>query len=133
MNTANNNPEESKSKKNLDSDLPRGNSNNLKYNKKENSFELDIEGGDPEYQHPDPYDTTAVNGEDMNSDYDEANPYVGDEYDKDASLERDVDILGMHITDDDFLRVDAKDADLGKTSEDNRNDLDEEGYPKFKR
>src|SRR5690606_18293642 len=81
---------------------------NLNYDSEKNSFELDVTPDkieDKDYQHPDPYDTAAENGEDFNSDYDESNPFVGDEYDKDASLEKDVDSLGMHISDEDDLRL----------------------------
>ncbi len=113
-----------------ESDLRDNEARNLKYNEKENSYELDVESEDEDYQHEDPYDTAADNGDDMDSDYDEANPYVGDEYEKDASLKHDVDKLGMHVTGADNLRMSKKDEKLSHTAEDDRNDLDEEGYPK---
>src|ERR1035437_9443003 len=70
---------------------------NLKYNSEDNSFEYDVKSDDPEYDHPDPYKTSAKNGADMDSTYDEANPYDAvDEYIPNESLETDVDLLGMH-------------------------------------
>ena len=103
----------------------------LRFNADDNSYELDVQGDDPDYDHPDPYNTSQKNGADMNSTYDEANPYdVVDEYIPNESLETDVDQLGMHITDDESLEVDAVDELLARTPEDDRDDLDEEGYPK---
>ncbi|MBE7176316.1 MAG: hypothetical protein INR69_07945 [Mucilaginibacter polytrichastri] len=103
----------------------------LSFNKEKNSFELDVKSDDPDYDHPDPYDTAAENGEDDNSDYDEANPYVGDEYDKDAGLEHDLDKLGMHVDGSgSSVRLSKRDEKLAETDEDQRDDLDEEGYPK---
>lgn len=103
----------------------------LTYNAEENSFEYDVKSDDPNYDHPDPYNTTAKNGEDMNSTYDEANPYdAGDEYIPKESLETDVDKLAMHIDDGDIVELDPTDKILAHTPEDDRDDLDEEGYPK---
>src|SRR6185312_5590644 len=71
---------------------------NLNYNAEDDSFEYDVESEDPDYDHPDPYHTSAKNGSDINSTYDEANPYdTADEYIPNESLEDDVDQLGMHI------------------------------------
>lgn len=71
------------------------------------------------------------NGEDFNSTYDEANPYdVDGEFDEDRSLETDVDELGMHIDNGESVEIDPVDAALSHTPEDDRDDLDEEGYPK---
>ncbi|HEY0897697.1 MAG TPA: hypothetical protein VGD90_00125 [Sphingobacteriaceae bacterium] len=106
------------------------NKGDLLYNEEENSFEIDVDSTDQEYDHPDPYDTSAPNGSDFNSDYDEANPLVSDEYDKDASLETDVDKLGMHIDSGRIVELNDIDEDLARTPEDDRDDLDEEGYPK---
>ncbi|ADY52845.1 hypothetical protein Pedsa_2296 [Pseudopedobacter saltans DSM 12145] len=106
---------------------------NLNYDEEQNSFELDLapdKSTDKDYQHLDPYETTAPNGDDFNSDYDEANPFIGDEYDKNASLETNVDALGMHISDDEDLTLTEEDIEDAKTPEDYRDDLDEEGYPK---
>lgn len=102
----------------------------LSFDKEKNSYEMDVEDNDPDYEHPDPYDTAVKNGGDANSDYDEANPTVVDEYDKDASLENDAEKLGMHIDSGRITEVSRQDEELSKTPEDYRNDLDEEGYPK---
>jgi hypothetical protein len=103
----------------------------LSYNAKDDSFEYDVKSADPDYVHPDPYNTSVKNGEDMNSTYDEANPYdAGDEYIPNESLETDVDKLGMHIEDEDDITLSPTDRALSHTPEDDRDDLDEEGYPK---
>jgi len=103
---------------------------NLHFNADDDSFEYDVESDDPDYDHPDPYNTSVKNGADMNSTYDEANPYdAGDEYIPNESLETDVEQLGMHIGDEESLEVDPLDDILSRTPEDNRPDLDEEGYP----
>ena len=107
---------------------------NLAYNSEENSFEYDVKSDDPDYDHPDPYNTAVKNGEDMNSTYDESNPYdAGDEYIPDESLETDVDKLGMHIDDGNITELNPADKALSHTPEDDRDDLDEEGYPKNNR
>jgi hypothetical protein len=100
----------------------------LSYNADDDSFEYDVESDNPDYDHPDPYKTSVKNGADMDSTYDEANPYSVDEYIPNESLETDVDQLGMHIGDEE--EIDPVDDILSRTPEDNRNDLDEEGYPK---
>ena len=103
----------------------------LKYNADKNSYEYDVTSDDPDYDHPDPYDTTVKNGDDISSTYDEANPYdVNGEFDNKRSIETDVDELGMHIDDGDIVGVDPIDEALAHTPEDDRDDLDEEGYPK---
>lgn len=116
--------------RNGESNLSDNEARNLKYNEEENSYELDIEPEDEDYQHPDPYDTAADNGNDMDSDYDEANPYVGDEYEKDHSLKDDLNKLGMHPTDAEHLKISRKDKKNSHVPEDDRDDLDAEGYPK---
>jgi hypothetical protein len=103
----------------------------LKFNVDDNSYEYDVKSDDPDYDHPDPYKTSAKNGEDMNSTYDESNPYdATDEYIPNESLETDVDSLAMHISDGEIVEVDPIDEALSHTPEDDRDDLDEEGYPK---
>jgi hypothetical protein len=102
---------------------------NLHYNKEDDSFELDVDSEDGEYDHPDPYETSVKNGGDADSDYDQANPTAVHEYDKHASLETDVDNLSMHIDNGDIVNVDPIDKELALTPEDKRDDLDEEGYP----
>ena len=51
------------------------------------------------------------------------------EYDKDLGLESNLDELGMHI-DSKIVELLPIDEELSKTLEDDRDDLDEEGYPK---
>ncbi|MDB5011519.1 MAG: hypothetical protein JWR67_982 [Mucilaginibacter sp.] len=103
----------------------------LKFNADDNSFEYDVKSDDPDYDHPDPYNTSAKNGNDMDSTYDEANPFDAvDEYIPNESLETDVDLLGMHIDDGKIVDTDPIDEVLSRTPEDDRDDLDEEGYPK---
>jgi hypothetical protein len=103
---------------------------NLSFDEKTNSFELDVKGDDEDYDHPLPYDTSAPNGEDFNSDYDEANPLIGDEYDsKDEQIETGLDDLGMHVDNGESIILSTEDELLAKTPEDDRTDLDEEGYP----
>jgi hypothetical protein len=103
----------------------------LSFNADDNSFEYDVKSDDPDYDHPDPYNTAAKNGEDFNSTYDEANPYdTVDEYIPNESLETDVDQLGMHISGGKIVETDPLDEALSRTPEDDRDDLDEEGYPK---
>ena len=104
--------------------------NQLSFDKQKNSYELDVKGEDKDYDHPLPYDTTAANGGDDNSDYDEANPYIGDEYaNKEEQEESDLDELGMHIDSGEIVALDPEDEFLARTPEDDRTDLDEEGYP----
>ncbi|MFD0794332.1 hypothetical protein ACFQZX_11950 [Mucilaginibacter litoreus] len=103
---------------------------NLTYNEESNSYEYDVKGDNPDYDHPDPYDTTANNGDDFDSTYDEANPYdTKGEYDPERSLETDVDALGMHIDSGKIVEINPRDEALAHTPEDDREDLDEEGYP----
>lgn len=103
----------------------------LSFNAENNSYEFDVTSDDPDYDHPDPYNTAAKNGEDFNSTYDEANPYAVDEYISNENLETDVDQLGMHIDNKgSIVDLDPIDEVLGHTPEDDRDDLDEEGYPK---
>ncbi len=102
----------------------------LKYNADSDSFEIDVESDDPDYDHPDPYNTAVKNGGDFDSTYDEANPYAVDEYIPNEGLEDDVDLLGMHVDNGEIVNLDPIDEVLGHTPEDDRDDLDEEGYPK---
>ena len=103
----------------------------LKFNADDNSYEYDVKSDNPDYDHPDPYKTSAKNGEDMNSTYDEANPYdTADEFIPIESLETDVDQLAMHVEGNEAVEVDPIDELLSHTPEDDRDDLDEEGYPK---
>lgn len=106
------------------------NIDDLSYDAEKNSYELDVKSEDPEYIHMDPYDTAVENGGDADSDFDEANPTAVYEYDKDASLETDLDELGMHVDSGNIVEVLPIDEELSRTPEDDRDDLDEEGYPK---
>lgn len=104
----------------------------LAYNKDEDSFEIDVsadEGEEADYDHPDPYNTAVKNGGDADSDYDVDNYTAVDEYDKDAA-ETELDDLAMHINSGNIVAVNPIDAELSRTPEDDRDDLDEEGYPK---
>ena len=102
----------------------------LSFDKEKNSFEIDVRSDDKDYDHPLPYDTTAANGGDDNSDYDEANPYIGDEYaKKEEQAENELEELGMHVDDGDIVELNPEDEYLAQTPEDERTDLDEEGYP----
>ncbi|PYF72434.1 hypothetical protein [Pedobacter nutrimenti] len=104
--------------------------NNLSYDKEKNSFEYDVKSDDPDYDHPLPYDTTAANGADENSAYDEANPYVGDEYaSRETQIQEGLEDLGMRVDDKRVIEVKPEDEFLARTPEDDRPDLDEEGYP----
>ena len=106
--------------------------NDLSYNKDKQSYELDVKGPDKDYDHPMPYETVAAGSIDDDSTYDEANPYVGDEYATNHEKAKDkLDELGMHIDNDgDSVKVSKEDEILARTEEDFRDDLDEEGYPK---
>jgi len=104
---------------------------NLKYDPETDSYEIEVESDDPDYDPPALFDSVAPGGSDANSDYDEANPYdTRGEYDKNRSVETDVDSLGMHIDDGKIAELSPLDEELARTPEDDRDDLDEEGYPK---
>jgi len=102
----------------------------LSFDKEKNTFEMDVKGADKDYDHPFPYETPSENGADFNSDYDEANPFIGDEYArKEEQVEGGLDDLGMHIDNGESVELDPEDELLARTPEDDRTDLDEEGYP----
>lgn len=101
----------------------------LRYNESEDSFELDPEMADKEYSHPQPYDTAAPEGEDDNSTYDEENQYTPNEYrDKESEMKGELEELDTTVTDEQ-LQLDEVDEQLANADEDNRGDLDAEGYP----
>ncbi len=106
------------------------NIDDLAYDEEKNSYEFDVKSEDPDYVHLDPYDTAVENGGDADSDFDEANPTAVNEYDKDLSLETDLDELGMHVDNGNIVELLPIDEELSRTPEDDRDDLDEEGYPK---
>lgn len=104
---------------------------NLRYNESEDSFELDPETADNEYRHPQPYNTAAPEGEDDNSTYDEENPYTPNEYrDKQSDMKGELEELDATVTDEQLTQLDEVDEQLATTPEDNRDDLDAEGYPR---
>jgi hypothetical protein len=104
------------------------NVDDLAFDENKNSYEMDVIADDPDYVHHDPYDTAVENGSDALSDFDEANPTAVNEYNKNASLESDLDDLAMHVqTEEDIIEDEES---FSETPEDNRDDLDREGYPK---
>ncbi|WP_443938251.1 hypothetical protein [Pedobacter sp. MW01-1-1] len=106
------------------------NDENFSYDKHKGSYELDVKGKDSEYDHPMSYQTVSVGAKDDNSSYDEANPYVGDEYANDQEIiDDELEELGMHIDHGESVKLNPEDEILSRTAEDNRDDLDEEGYP----
>ena len=110
------------------------NNEQLSFNADDNSYEYDVKSDDPDYDHPDPYNTSVKNGEDSNSTYDEANPYAVDEYIPNESLETDVDRLGMHIdSKGSIVDLDPIDEVLGHTPEDAREVVFEDGFKKHDR
>ena len=105
--------------------------NDLSFNADKNSYELDVKGTERDYDHPMNYDTIATGSINDDSTYDEANPYVGDEYaDKEEVLEEGLDEMGMHVDNGESVVLSPEDELLARTEEDERDDLDEEGYPK---
>lgn len=103
---------------------------NLSFNEERNTFEVDVKADDTVYDHPLPYETASDNGSDADSDYDEANPFVADEYsDKNEPLEERLNEFGMHIDQGESVELSPEDELLARTPEDERADLDEEGYP----
>lgn len=104
----------------------------LKYNAETDSYESDVESQVPPYDHPNPYDSDAPGGRDMDSDWDESNQEIGDTYKKDRNLKTDAGDLGMHIEKSSKQKLSSLDKRLAKTPEDRRSDLDREGYPKNK-
>jgi len=104
---------------------------NLQYNDAEDSFELEPETADREYHHPQPYNTAAPEGEDDNSTYDEENPYTPNEYrDKKDEMKGEFGELDATVSDEELTRLSAVDEQLANTPEDERGDLDAEGYPR---
>ncbi|MEQ7801823.1 hypothetical protein ABDJ41_18655 [Pedobacter sp. ASV1-7] len=102
----------------------------LSFNEERNTYEVDVKAEDTAYDHPLPYQTASDNGADADSDYDEANPFVADEYsDKNQGLEESLNEFGMHIDQGESVELSAEDELLARTPEDDRADLDDEGYP----
>jgi len=106
------------------------NKENLSYDENKQSYEFDVKGTDEDYDHPMGYETVAVGAKDDDSTYDEANPYIGDEYATDEDIANDeLEELGMHVDNGESVKLSPEDEILARTPEDNRDDLDEEGYP----
>ncbi|WP_421940824.1 hypothetical protein [Pedobacter sp.] len=106
------------------------NNENLSYDETKQSYELDVKGKNKDYDHPMGYETVAAGAKDDDSTYDEANPYVGDEYAKNDDIANDeLEELGMHVDNGESVKLTPEDEFLARTPEDNRDDLDEEGYP----
>lgn len=105
--------------------------NDLAYDSEKQSYELDVKDENSDYDHPMPYETVATGAIDDNSTFDEANPYVGDEYATDEEKVNDkLEELGMHIDNEgESVLLSPEDEILARTPEDDRDDLDEEGYP----
>lgn len=109
-------------------ELQNSNADQLAYDPDKQSFSLDVEDSDPDYDHPSDYDTVAEGAADDDSTYDNSNPYVGDEYaDLHELIEDDLEEGGMRIEGE--VKLKPIDKKLAETPEDLRDDLDEEGYP----
>lgn len=106
--------------------------NELSFDENKQSFEYDMRSQDKDYDHPLNYDTVPAGAVNDDSTYDEANPYVGDEYaGKDDIADDELDELGMHLDNEgNSVLLSPEDEILGRTEEDYRDDLDEEGYPR---
>ncbi|MFD1771026.1 hypothetical protein [Sphingobacterium suaedae] len=105
----------------------------LSFDEENRSFEFDVDDDDPDYEHPADYPTVSEGATDDDSTYDEANPFVGDEYaEQDELKAEDLENAHMHITDEKNLKVSGYDERLSESMEDYRDDLDAEGYPKKK-
>src|SRR5690606_30050408 len=86
----------------------------------------------PIREHP-PYSHNSREGAAYDySTNDSSTPYVGDEYAPLEELEEeDLEDNNMHIEGESIVRVSKEDEELSKDAEDDRDDLDEEGYPKY--
>lgn len=127
---ANNENKPAKDKLHSTTESSEINNENLSYDETKQSYELDVKGTDKDYDHPMGYETVAVGAKDDDSTYDEANPYVGDEYANDDEIANDnLEELGMHVDNGESVKLSPEDEILARTPEDNRDDLDEEGYP----
>lgn len=122
--------EHKKTKGKVESDSPDS-EQNLTYNEELESYELDVDDNDPDYDHPADYDTLSEGAIDDDSSYDDSNPFVGDEYADREDLEEE-NLEDAHMRIDTFKhdRLSPLDKKLAKNKEDLREDLDEEGYPK---
>lgn len=122
--------EHKKIKGKIESDYPDS-EQNLAYNDEMESYELDVDDNDPDYDHPADYGTLSEGAVDDDSTYDNSNPFVGDEYAGREDLEED-ELEDAHMRIETFKqnRLSPLDKKLAQNEEDLRDDLDEEGYPK---
>ncbi|MEE1945597.1 hypothetical protein VRU48_10815 [Pedobacter sp. KR3-3] len=132
MSNSTNEPKRATDKLHADSLGETKDLNELSYDKNKKSFEYDMKSTDSDYDHPLNYDTVSMGAVNDDSTYDEANPYVGDEYaGKEEIADDELDELGMHVDNEgESVLLSPEDEILGRTEEDYRDDLDEEGYPK---
>ena len=106
------------------------NSENLAFDEVKQSYGFDVKADDDEYDHPMGYETVSAGARDDDSTYDEANPYVGDEYASNEDIADDnLEELAMHVDNGESVKLNTGDEILARTPEDDRDDLDEEGYP----
>ena len=106
------------------------NSENLAFDEVKQSYGFDVKADDDEYDHPMGYETVSAGARDDDSTYDEANPYVGDEYASNEDIADDnLEELAMHVDNGESVKLNTEDEILARTPEDDRDDLDEEGYP----
>ncbi|WP_312187498.1 hypothetical protein [Sphingobacterium sp.] len=104
---------------------------NLAFNEELDSYEMDVDDEDPDYDHPANYDTISEGAIDDDSTYDDSNPFVGDEYaNRDELKEEDLNNANMRIENIQHESLSPLDKKLAENEEDLRDDLDEEGYPK---
>lgn len=104
---------------------------NLHYNQEKDSYNLDVDSETEDYVHPSGYSSSAEGGEDMNSDWDEANLYIGDEYDNQSdAIANEMDEANLYIRGKKSIKTSRLDKKISQTNEDKRDDLDEEGYPR---
>lgn len=102
----------------------------LKFNEEQDSFELDVDVEDTDYDHPLPYETATTEAQEDGQIYDEANPYAQNEYQqKGQELDGELQELDDVVTSDD-VQLDPVDEALSQQPEDLDDNLDEEGYPK---
>ncbi|OYD42433.1 hypothetical protein [Sphingobacterium cellulitidis] len=126
------NSEDNNKKKIKDEDQGPKDPKDLAYNAEEASYELDVNDNDPDWDHPSDYDSISEGAADDDSTYDSSNPLVGDEYAPLDELEReDLEENDMHIEGESIVRISKEDEELSRDAEDERDDLDEEGYPKY--
>ena len=103
----------------------------LSYNEQEDSYEMDVNDADPDWEHPMDYDTISEGAQDDDSTYDEANPFVGEEYATRDELQEDaLQDDQMHIDRGPIVHLSTEDEKLAENQEDQREDLDEKKVTK---